>query len=95
MNDNRCLFCGTIIPEGRQLCPLCEQREKFQKVEVKTILSMTEQKKKAVEEARRETAREILRDLYYEATSNITETIELIILQIEELAEKYGVDLGE
>lgn len=26
-NDNRCLFCGAIIPEGRQICPTCE-REK-------------------------------------------------------------------
>ena len=50
---------------------------------------------KLVEKARLKTAGEILRDLYYEATSNITDTIELTILQIEELAEKYGVDLGE
>lgn len=24
-NDNRCLFCGAIIPEGRQICPTCER----------------------------------------------------------------------
>ena len=23
-NDNRCIACGSIIPEGRQICPLCE-----------------------------------------------------------------------
>ena len=23
--DNRCLFCGEIIPEGRQICPSCER----------------------------------------------------------------------
>lgn len=23
-NDNRCVACGRIIPEGRQICPLCE-----------------------------------------------------------------------
>ena len=23
-NDNRCVVCGRIIPEGRQICPLCE-----------------------------------------------------------------------
>ena len=22
---DRCLFCGTIIPEGRQVCPNCER----------------------------------------------------------------------
>ena len=23
--DNRCIFCGEIIPEGRQVCPMCEK----------------------------------------------------------------------
>lgn len=22
--ENRCVCCGTIIPEGRMVCPLCE-----------------------------------------------------------------------
>ena len=22
--ENRCICCGTIIPEGRQVCPSCE-----------------------------------------------------------------------
>lgn len=22
--DNRCICCGEIIPEGRQVCPRCE-----------------------------------------------------------------------
>jgi len=25
MNDNRCVYCGEIIPEGRQVCPTCEK----------------------------------------------------------------------
>lgn len=25
MNENRCVYCGEIIPEGRQVCPMCEQ----------------------------------------------------------------------
>lgn len=25
MNDNRCVCCGAIIPEGRQVCPSCER----------------------------------------------------------------------
>jgi hypothetical protein len=24
MADNRCVICGEIIPEGRQVCPSCE-----------------------------------------------------------------------
>lgn len=24
-NINTCLFCGEIIPEGRQVCPICER----------------------------------------------------------------------
>jgi ribonucleoside-triphosphate reductase len=23
--DNRCICCGEIIPEGRQVCPVCEK----------------------------------------------------------------------
>ena len=23
--ENRCVCCGEIIPEGRQVCPYCEQ----------------------------------------------------------------------
>lgn len=26
MSDNRCVCCGRIIPEGRQVCPVCEQK---------------------------------------------------------------------
>lgn len=25
MSENRCLICGAVIPEGRQLCPNCEK----------------------------------------------------------------------
>lgn len=28
MNDNRCVCCGQIIPEGRQVCPICEEKAK-------------------------------------------------------------------
>lgn len=26
MSVNKCLFCGSVIPEGRQICPNCEER---------------------------------------------------------------------
>lgn len=25
MNENRCVICGEIIPEGLQICPKCEK----------------------------------------------------------------------
>lgn len=27
MNNNRCVFCNKIIPEGRQVCPSCERQD--------------------------------------------------------------------
>lgn len=27
MNNNRCIICNEIIPEGRMTCPSCEQVE--------------------------------------------------------------------
>ena len=26
--EERCIICGSIIPEGRQVCPLCERGER-------------------------------------------------------------------
>ena len=26
LNDNRCVMCGEIIPEGRQVCLICERK---------------------------------------------------------------------
>ena len=26
MNENTCLYCNEVIPEGRMICPLCESR---------------------------------------------------------------------
>lgn len=27
MDENKCIFCGVIIPEGRQVCWRCEHSE--------------------------------------------------------------------
>lgn len=27
MNDNKCVICGAVIPEGRMVCPICETGE--------------------------------------------------------------------
>lgn len=42
-----------------------------------------------------ETAEKILRDLYSEATSNVSETVELTTFQIEQLAKQFGVEVKE
>lgn len=26
MDTNRCICCGSVIPEGRQVCPICENK---------------------------------------------------------------------
>ena len=44
---------------------------------------------------RNETAEKILRDLYSEATSNVSETVELTTFQIEQFAKQYGVEIKE
>ena len=44
---------------------------------------------------RKETAEKILRDLYSEATSNVSETVELTTFQIEQLAKQFGVEIKE
>lgn len=38
MNENRCVSCGEIIPEGTQVCPVCmakalRKQERQEKVE--------------------------------------------------------------
>ena len=44
---------------------------------------------------RKETAEKILRDLYSEATSNVSETVELTTFQIEQLAKQFGLEIKE
>lgn len=33
MSEDRCICCGSIIPEGQQVCPLC-QKEATEKMQV-------------------------------------------------------------
>ena len=30
--DNRCVCCGAIIPEGRQVCPKCEKGNQMKQI---------------------------------------------------------------
>lgn len=40
--ENRCIYCNEIIPEGRQICPICEEKERsaprYTKSEFKQII---------------------------------------------------------
>ena len=33
--DNRCIICGKIIPEGRQVCPVCADATEYPKATLK------------------------------------------------------------
>lgn len=46
MDAERCVCCGTIIPEGRMICPMCEQKE----MKYGSILQSQDATKEEVEE---------------------------------------------
>lgn len=43
MNNNRCISCEAIIPEGRQVCPSCERKAKKGVIgrEITSVYSVT------------------------------------------------------
>lgn len=46
MNNNRCVSCGAIIPEGRQVCPTCERKAKREiGREITSVYSVTPENK--------------------------------------------------
>ena len=63
--------------------------ESYTQKEVEEIIASKERIKS------KETAEKILRDLYSEATSNVSETVELTTFQIEQLAKQFGVEIKE
>ena len=40
MGENRCVCCGTIIPEGLQVCPTCERKEQQQIKQTEKLCSI-------------------------------------------------------
>ena len=41
MSENRCIYCGEIIPEGRQICPSCwieEGRQQYKLTKYSVVL---------------------------------------------------------
>ena len=34
--EDRCIVCGAVVPEGRQVCPRCQEREEAERGERKT-----------------------------------------------------------
>jgi hypothetical protein len=47
MNNNRCLYCNEIIPEGRMVCPLCERMQMKMGIILQS-LNLPEEEVKAV-----------------------------------------------
>lgn len=47
MNNNRCLYCNEIIPEGRMVCPSCERKQ----IKLGMILQSLKATKEEVEAA--------------------------------------------
>lgn len=47
MNNNRCVVCNEIIPEGRMLCPSCEH----QHIKIGMILQSRQATAEEVEQA--------------------------------------------
>ncbi len=35
--ENKCVICGAVIPEGRQVCPFCEKGEESPELRKRTI----------------------------------------------------------
>ena len=91
--DKRCEECISrlLLPCGYKSYCTRLYNANYRKVgEDEIVESM-----KTYERAREETAREILQELYYEATSNVSEIVELTTFQIEQLANRYGIELEE
>ena len=41
MNNNRCIFCNKIIPEGLQICSVCEKEQSQFIKEIKSVRNIT------------------------------------------------------
>lgn len=44
-SDNRCVCCGEIIPEGRQVCPNCEKSAEDDPLIIKAVDDLRKEKK--------------------------------------------------
>ena len=44
-SDNRCVCCGEIIPEGRQVCPNCEKTLTDEPLIIKAVDTLKKEKK--------------------------------------------------
>ena len=51
MNNNRCLYCNEIIPEGKLVCPICEIAQTIVRTKLGSILQNINATEKEVEEA--------------------------------------------
>ena len=103
-SENDCCYYQSKLPEDSVVL----SREEYEKVDKEIINKNTYDTiwkagynayektiGECVAEARKETTEKILRDLYSEATSNVSETVELTTFQIEQLAKQFGVEIKE
>jgi RNA polymerase subunit RPABC4/transcription elongation factor Spt4 len=45
MSEDRCIICGEIIPEGRQVCPNCEKQKPMKNLSHGEMVQIAEGKK--------------------------------------------------
>ena len=45
MSEDRCIICGEIIPEGRQVCPICEKEKLMKNLSHGEMVQIAEEKK--------------------------------------------------
>ena len=75
---------GKLVKENRELGKHClDWMKLYHKQLTKT------------EQSRKETAKEILQELYEESISNISETVDLTTFQIKQKAKQFGVEVEE
>ncbi len=78
--------CGNLINEyceGKSHCANCIAKK------------LTDAGYRKADEVRKETAKEILQDLYDEASKYCDDTMGLNTYEIKQLANKYGVEVDE
>lgn len=56
MTENRCVICGAIVPEGTQVCPICEDAY----LKVREYIDTVKAKYKEVEEKEKGNERDFI-----------------------------------
>lgn len=81
MSTNTCVCCGAIIPEGRQVCPICERTETIEPFKPKNKTEKEPNKMKDYYETKKKRYTYILEALD-EKISNSMRTIGILPLKM-------------